>query len=162
MDQNYDEMPDLIFFDPDDYAEEADFIRVDDLFRETGDEMRGPLLFTLFPQKSGRYLSARLSRLFRRTLLLTGMRIEKPAEKIRIRPLFVQWRIETGPEDDAAELVRAFRADLEAQADLFLDLREDEPFWSGSCFVCPERDRITDDMISRLILTRQQPAAECG
>ena len=159
MDQNYDEMPDLIFFDPDDCAEEADFIRVDDLFREAGDAMRGPLLFTLFPRKAGRFLSARLSRLFRRTLLLTGMRIEKPAEMIRIRPMFVQWRIETGPEDDAAELVRAFRSDLEAQADLFLDLREDEPFWAVSCFVCPENDRITDDMICTLILSRQQPAA---
>ena len=46
-----DEPPDLFFFDVDDVSEEADFIRVDDLFRLEGDggsKLSGPVLFTLF------------------------------------------------------------------------------------------------------------------
>lgn len=159
QDQNEFSPPGLIFFEPDDIAEEAEFIRVDDLFREAGELLPGRLLFTLFPGRKGRYLSARLSRAFRRALLLTGMRLEKTPEKVRIRPLFIQWQLDLSAEDDAGAVAGAFRADLEAQADLLQDLPEGERFWSDSCFVCPENDLLTDEMINRLVTSYQEPAA---
>ena len=154
------EPPELIFFDVDDVSEEADFIRVDDLFRLEGEasgKLIGPVWFTLFPRQSGQYLTARLSRIFRRTLILSGLRLEKPAEKVRIRPVFAQWRIDLGEEDDPEKLMREFRTDLEAQAGMLLGYDEEKRFWADSCFICPENDRITDEMISRMAARYQEP-----
>lgn len=154
------DLPELIFFEPDEVGEEAEFIRVDDLFRrEAPSALFGPVLFTLFPRRAGAFISARLSRLFRRTLVLTGMRMEKETERIRIRPTFVQWRTELSPEDDAGKIAGEFRADLEAQAGLFQNLRDGERFWADSCFVCPENERLTDEIINRMAAGLQEPAS---
>ena len=152
--------PELIFFDPDDLAEEAEFIRVDDLFRREPEAVLfGPVFFTLFPRRAGTFLSGRLSRLFRRTLVLTGMQMEKAPERIRIRPMFLQWRTELSAVDDAGTVAGKFRADLESQADLFQDLQDGERFWADSCFVCPENERLTDEMINRMVARFQEPAS---
>ena len=154
------ELPDLIFFDVDDVSEEADFIRVDDLFRLSGEAsavLTGPVWFTLFPRQSGRYLTDRLSRIFRRTLILSGLRLEKPAEKIRIRPGFAQWQIDLKEADEPEKLVKEFRDDLEMQAGNLLDYEGKQHFWADSCFICPENDRITDEMISRMAARYQEP-----
>ena len=143
-----DEPPDLIFFDVDDVSEEADFIRVDDLFRLEGDggsKLSGHVLFTLFPRQSGRFLS--------------GIRLEKPAEKIRIRPGFAQWQMDLNETDDPEQLMREYRADLEAQAGMLLGCEGNRRFWADSCFICPENDRITDEMISRLAARYQEPSS---
>ncbi len=151
--------PEMIFFDPDDIAEEADFIRVDDLFRMENAVPAGPVLFTMFPRRAGQYIAGPFIRVLQRTLILTGLRLERPAIKTRVRPRFVQWLSELSETDDAEALVREFRADLEIQADLYRDLEDGERFWADSCFVCPENDRITDDMISRMAARLQKQAA---
>ncbi len=154
------EPPQLIFFDVDDVSEEAEFIRVDDLFRMDGEasaKLSGPVWFTLIPRQSGRYLTARLSRIFRKTLILSGIRLEKPAEKIRIRPVFAQWQMDLDETDDPEKLMWEFRADLEAQAGMLLGYDGEKRFWADSCFICPENDRITDEMISRMAARYQEP-----
>lgn len=157
---NAEEPPELIFFDVDDVSEEAEFIRVDDLFRQEGEaieKLSGLVWFTIFPRQSGQYLSAALSRILRRTLILSGIRMEKPAEKIRIRPVFAQWQIDLKETDDPEKLMREFKTDLETQAGILLGYDEDKRFWADSCFICPENDRITDEMISRLAVRYQEP-----
>ena len=154
------EPPELIFFDVDDVSEEADFIRVDDLFRLEGDsvpKLSGHVLFTLFPRGSGQYLNGSLSRILHKTLILSGLRLEKPAEKIRIRPRFAQWQIDLNETDDAEDLMREFRADMEVQTAVLLGLDGEKRFWADSCFICPENDRITDEMISRMAAQYQEP-----
>lgn len=154
------DLPELIFFDVDDEGEEAEFIRVDDLFRMEGEaaaKLLGPVWFTLIPKQSGQYLTARLSRILRRTLFLSGIRLEKPAEKIRIRPVFAQWQIDLKETDDPETLMREFRTDLETQAGMLLGYDEEKHFWADSCFICPENDRITDEMISRMAVRYQEP-----
>lgn len=156
------EPPELIFFDVDDVSEEADFIRVDDLFRmeeEAAGKVAGPVWFTLFPRQSGQLLTVRLSRILRRTLYLSGIRLEKPAEKIRIRPGFAQWQLDLGDADDPKGLMREFRADLEAQAGMLLGYDGEKRFWADSCFICPENDRITDEVISRMAARYQEPSS---
>ena len=157
-----DEPPDLIFFDVDDVSEEADFIRVDDLFRLEGDggsKLSGHVLFTLFPRQSGRFLTDRLSRILRKTLIMSGIRLEKPAEKIRIRPGFAQWQMDLNETDDPEQQMREYRADQEAQAGMLLGCEGNRRFWADSCFICPENDRITDEMISRLAARYQEPSS---
>ena len=51
----YDEPPELIFFDADGYPEEAEFSRVDDLFREeagSAEKLTGRLSFTFIPKRA--------------------------------------------------------------------------------------------------------------
>lgn len=154
------EPPELIFFDVDDVSEEADFIRVDDLFRMEGADvpkLSGHVLFTLFPRQSGQYLNGSLSRILHKTLIMSGLRLEKPAEKIRIRPRFAQWQVDLNETDDAEGLMREFRTDLEAQAGTLLGYDGKNRFWADSCFICPENDRITDEMISRMAVRYQEP-----
>ena len=156
------EPPELIFFDVDDVGEEAEFIRVDDLFRLEGDglsKLSGHVLFTLFPRQSGRFLTERLSRILRKTLIMSGIRLEKPAEKIRIRPGFAQWQMDLNETDDPEQLMREYRADLETQAGMLLGYEGNRRFWADSCFICPENDRITDEMISRLAARYQEPSS---
>ncbi len=75
------EPPELIFFDVDEDQDEADFIRVDDLFssEDTSEQkMTGKIIFTLFPQRDNEIIDSRLSRMIRRTLVLSGLRLEHP------------------------------------------------------------------------------------
>ena len=148
----FEEPAELIFFDTDEDPEEAEFIRVDDLFREEGEPSRklsGPVFLTLFPRKNGTYIGSRLARIIRRTLILSAAQLEKSLAKIRVRPLFVQWQIDLA-EEDTEQLIRAFRADLEEQIRNLQGPGEDERFWSDSCFLFPAGKEIADDEILRI------------
>ena len=144
--------PELIFFDVDEDTDEAEFIRVDDLFRaeaDSGGQLIGRLSFTLFPRGEDTLIDTQLSKLIHRALLICCLRIGKPLEKVRIRPSFAQWQIELTEEDEAEQIARAFRADLERQIHPFLHLPEEERFWSENCFVSPIDKEITDETIIR-------------
>ena len=153
------EPPEMIFFDVDEEAEEAEFIRVDDLFRIQPEEVRGLtglISYTFFPRKRGVFISGSFARLLRRTLVLLTSRFGIPAEKIRIRPLFVQWQIDLSEDDDPEMLAREFRTDLEAQARNIMDLEEDDRFWSASCLVSRSGEEPEDDLINRLAMQVQE------
>lgn len=148
----YEEPPELIFFDTDDEQEEADFIRVDDLFAlhpEAAEKLTGRLTFTLFPQRQDDLIDSRLSKRIHRTLALAGIRLERPLEKARIRPKFAQWQIELKENDEAEQIAREIRADLEELLHNVKNLGENERFWSDSCFVCPVGKEISDETIIR-------------
>ena len=87
------------------------------------------------------------------------VKLEKPAEKIRIRPGFAQWQMDLNETDDPEQLMREYRADLETQAGMLLGCEGNRRFWADSCFICPENDRITDEMISRLAARYQEPSS---
>ncbi len=154
-----DELPELIFFEPDDTPEEAEFIRVDDLFRmepEAADERGGPFTFVLFPRKAGTYISSRMALLIRRTMILCSVREEFPMEKIRVRPMFVQWQADPGEDAQPEAIVREIRTELETQAALLRDTEEDARFWAGSCFVYRAENELSDNDLNRLIGTYQE------
>ncbi len=148
------EFPEMIFFDVDDEAEEADFIRLDELLEKEGELPRplsGLVSFTFFPRKQGTYLDGRFSRLLRRTLILSAARMELALEKIRVRPLFVQWQAVISESDVPEKLAREIRADLETQAKAVLGLDENDHFWSNNCFAAPADADINDDEMIRLM-----------
>lgn len=149
------ELPEMFFFDVDDVAEEAEFIRLDELLAREGEEthpLSGLVSFTFFPQKRDTYLSGRFSRLLRRTLILSAARMELPLEKIRVRPLFVQCRVRIPDEGGIPEkLAREIRSDLEEQTKAVLALDEDDRFWSNHCFAAPADAEINDDEMIRLM-----------
>ena len=142
---------DLIFFDVDDVPEEAEFIRVDDLFRRENKALSGPVLFTLCTNSNECRISGGLSRIFRRTLILSGFRLEKPVGTIRIRPAFAQWQLVLDPDDDPEWLAREFRKDLELQAQNLTGLSPEARMFAACCFVCPEHERINDDTIMKMM-----------
>ena len=152
------EPPELIFPDVDEDPDEADFIRVDDLFKmEAGqtEKLTGRLSFTFFPNKKGDVIGSRLSRLIRRSLLLCAVRLEKSLEKVRVRPKFVQFRVDLGDPDAAEEIAREFRNDLEDQMVFMRKDQNEERFWSSSCFVCPVDKDFSDDSILRIAASFQ-------
>lgn len=147
------EPPEMFFFDVDEETEEAEFIRLDDLLRREGESVPvrgGPTSFTFFPRKYGTILKSRFSRLLRRTLILSASGMQYEPEKIRIRPLFVQWQIDLSETDDPEKIAREFRADLETQTCSLLDLDDHESYWSDCCFISPADARVTDEVIIRL------------
>ena len=158
------EPPELIFFDVDEYSEEAEFIRVDDLFREEAEsagKLTGRLSFTFIPKKSEDPIGSRMSRLIQRCLLLSAVRLERPLEKIRIRPKFVQFRTELNTPDSAGEIAREFRDDLEDTVRFSRTDQNEERFWSANCFVSPVELELSDEMIIQAASSfrNQEPAA---
>ena len=154
-----DELPELIFFEPDEQPEEAEFIRVDDLFRSVTDseaECRGPFTFVLFPRKAGGYIGSRLARLIRRTMILFSARAEYPMDRIRVRPMYVQWQSDPGETGEPEAIVREIRTELETQAALLQNAEGDPRFWSGSCFVYRAENDMTDYELNRLIGSYQE------
>lgn len=155
----FEEPPEMIFFDVDEESEEAEFIRVDDLFAEEPEaaaKLTGRLSFTLFPRKFGKIIDSRLSKMIHRTMILTGFRLERPVEKIRIRPVFAQWQIDLLENDEPEYIVREFRADLE---ELLLSKENNsqiESFWSDNCFVSPIDKEIPDETIIRVAKMYQE------
>ena len=149
----YEEPPELIFFDVDEDAEEADFIRVDDLFASEAEPLQkltGSLSFTLFPAVPGVIIDSRMARSIHKNLILTSIRLDKPLEKVRIRPVFAQWQIEVLDDEEPESLIREFRADLEEFVHAAKKLSENERFWSDNCFVSPVDKEISDETIMRL------------
>ena len=155
----FEEPPEMIFFDVDEEAEEAEFIRVDDLFRldaEDAQSLTGLTAYTFFPRKRGVFISGSFARLLRRTLVLLTSRFGTPTAKIRIRPRFVQWQIDLSEEDDPETLAREFRTELETQARNLLALEENDRFWSNSCLVSRGGEEPGDDLINRLAALVQE------
>ena len=111
--------------------------------------MTGKVIFTLFPQRDNEIIDSRLSRMIRRTLVLSGLRLEHPTDSLRIRPKFAQWTIELGGADDAEQIIREFRADLEEQTHSMKKIPPQERYWSDNCFVCPADKNLSDDIIIR-------------
>ncbi len=148
----FEDPPELIFFDVDEDSNEADFIRVDDLFRD-GDagETCSPFCLTLFPRCSGHILSGRISRVIRRTLYLSALRLNCTVSVIRVRPNFVQMLAEPGDGDTAETLAREFRADLELQMSNLCGLPEGLRFWSDNCFIWMADTQIGDEKINSMI-----------
>ncbi len=146
--------PELIFFDTDELPEEADFIRVDDLFRMEGDpgsSLKGPFSFVLFPRKAGQFIGSRLALLIRRAMILYAARAESSMERIRVRPMFAQWQSELNTTDRPEAVVREIRNELETQASLLRDAEGGGRFWAGSCFVYPAENEFSDSDLNRLI-----------
>ena len=142
----------LIFFDVDDEGEEAEFIRVNDLFRlETGPGSGGSFFLTLFPRSAERVISGKISRLIRRTLYLSAAGLQCRISKVRVRPHFVQWLTEPGETNDPELLTREFRADLEFQMHSVTGLAQEERFWSESCFMWFADSQINDEKIDGMI-----------
>ena len=142
----------LIFFDVDDEGEEAEFIRVNDLFRlETDPGLGGSFFLTLFPRNPERVISGRISRLIRRTLYLSAAGLQCNISKVRVRPHFVQWLTEPGETNDPELLTREFRADLEFQMSSVTGLAQGEQFWSESCFMWFTDSQINDEKIDGMI-----------
>lgn len=149
----FEEPPALIFFDVDEDQEEAEFIRVDDLFAaESEPEQKLPGVFsaTLFPARSGRIIDSKLSREIRRTLAISAIRLQHPLEKVRIRPAFAQWHFEILENDEPEYLIREFRADLEEQIHSWMHIPGSERYWSNTCFISPIDKEIPDEAIIRL------------
>ncbi len=144
------EPPELIFFDVDEYSEEADFIRVDDLFRQEA-ALTGWLSFTFIPKRRDDLISSQMSGAIKRCLLLNAVRIEREIEKIRIRPQFVQFRIELQDSDSAEETAREFRDDLEAFVYTYRKDQNNARFWSANCFVSTADRDFSDETILQLI-----------
>lgn len=160
----FEDPPDLIFFDTDEEAEEADFIRVDDLFAaapETAEKLTGRLSFTLFPRKAGNLITGRLSKTIHRTMILTALRLQHPLEKVRIRPAFAQWQIELSEDDEPLQFAQEFRADLEEVITGFRDGAE-APYWSNNCFVSSIDREINDETIIRVAEYYQKQDTEAG
>lgn len=160
----FSEPPELIFFDVDEYSEEAEFIRVDDLFREeagSAGKLTGRLSFTFIPNKSEDLIDSRMSRLIQRCLMLSAVRLERPLEKVRIRPKFVQFRTELDTPDSAEEIAREFRADLEDAVRFSRTGQNKERFWSANCFVSPVELELSDEIIIQAASSfrNQEPAA---
>ena len=154
----YEEPPELIFFDVDEDTEEAEFIRVDDLFSgetESGSRLSGRLSFTLFPQKFGELIDSRLSRLIRRTLFLSAFRLQHPAALVRVRPGFAQWQMDLADNEEPELFAREFRADLEAQLHSLKKLQPEERYWSSNCFIYSADKEISDDKINRMAAAYQ-------
>lgn len=148
----YEEPPELIFFDVDEEQEEADFIRVDDLFAteiEPEQILIGKVVLTLFPNKDEDIIDSRFARLIQRSLILSGIRLQHLAGHIRVRPKFAQWQIELETADEVEPLIREFRTDLEDQTHSMKKIPAEERFWSVNCFVCPVHKYISDDIIIR-------------
>ncbi len=146
------EPPELIFFDVDGESEEADFIRVDDLFRS--DVAIGPgdaVFMTLFPRSAEWILSGRISRVIRRTLFLSAAQLQCSVSGIRVRPHFVQWKAE--PDEPVAPefLARGFRTDLELQMNNLRGAKDGECFWSDNCFIWTAETMINDDKMNSMI-----------
>ncbi len=150
---HYEEEPEMIFFAPDDEAEEAEFIRVDDLFEPEPDRN---IILTLFPARRCTFIKGELARAVTRTLALTALRLERPAEDIRVRPLFVQWRVELEDGDTPEQIAREVRADLEVQARALLKLDDDTNFWSTACFIRPADREMTIAAIVKMIEEYQE------
>lgn len=151
--------PELIFFDVDEDADEADFIRVDDLFRDISDSESkepGAFTFTLIPFGKDRLIDSRSSRIIHRTMILTAFRLQHPIEKIRIRPLFVQWQLTVEAQDEPEYLVREFRADLEDQFRNLQNMNENEKYWADTCFICPASAAVTDEWIREMAAAYQK------
>lgn len=158
----YEEPPDLIFFDVDEDTEEADFIRVDDLFadeQEGYQKLSGQLSFTLFPRRQGELIGSALSKKIHRSMIFSALRLEHPLEKVRIRPNFAQWQVNLSAEDDAERIAREFRDDLEDLLRNVKKLKGDERFWSDNCFVSPIEREIPDEMIIRVAFSYQEQGA---
>ncbi len=148
----FEDPPELIFFDVDEDSKEADFIRVDDLFRdEDAAATCSPFCLTLFPRCSGQILSGRISRVIRRTLYLSALRLNCTVSVIRVRPNFVQMLAEPGAGDTAEILAREFRADLELQMSSLCGLPEGLRFWSDNCFIWKADTQIGDEKINSMI-----------
>lgn len=161
----YDEPPELIFFDADGYPEEAEFIRVDDLFREeagSAGKLTGRISFTFIPKKSEDLIGSRMSRLIQRCLMLSAVRLERPLEKVRIRPKFVQFRTELDTPDSAAEIAREFRDDLEDTVRYSRKDQSEERFWSANCFVSPVELELSDEMIIQAASSFRNQEAAAG
>ncbi len=145
----FDDPPELIFFDVDDEGEEAEFIRVDDLFRS---EMRpgkgGSFFLTMFPRDPELIISGKMSRMIRRTLYLSACGLQCSVSKIRVRPRFIQWLTEPGETQEPETLAREFRMDMEL---LMNNLWGGERFWSDSCFLWSADVRIDDENIFGMI-----------
>ena len=123
------EPPELIFFDTDGYPEEAEFIRVDDLFREeagSAEKLTGRLSFTFIPKKDEDLIGSRMARLIQRCLLLCAVR-DTP--------------------DSAEKIAREFRDDLEDTVRFSRKDQSEERFWSANCFVSPVELELSDEMI---------------
>ena len=146
--------PELIFFDVDEYSEEADFIRVDDLFKEeagTAEKLTGWLTFTFIPKKSENLINSRISRQIQRCLLMSAVRLERPLDKVRIRPRFVQFQTELRADDPADEIAREFRDDLEDTIYVSHVYQNKERFWSANCFVSPADREFSDEFIIQAV-----------
>ena len=155
----FEEPPEMFFFDVDEDVEEAAFIRVDDLFAddpEIASKLTGKLTFTLFPRRSEDLVDSRMSRLIHRTMILTGIRVERPLEKIRIRPVFVQWQIELFDNDEPEQLAKDFRAGLEELIHEQKRISQENRFWSDNCFVSPADQEIPDETIIRVAKKYQE------
>ena len=157
------EPPQLIFFDVDEDAEEADFIRVDDLFRDSeayGTEKPSSYTFTLIPRRKNQIIDSRTSRLIHRTMVLCAFRLQHPIEKIRIRPRFVQWQLKLEQDDVPEILVREFRSDLEDQFCNLQNLKENDSYWADICFICPASVNMTDGWICEMAEAYQEDEKE--
>ena len=160
---SFEEPPELIFFDADEYSEEADFIRVDDLFREeagTAEKLTGRLIFTFVPKKSENLISSRMARQIQRCLLLSAVRLERPMDKVRIRPKFVQFQTELGSDDPAEKIAREFRDDLEDVIRSSHSDQNKERFWSANCFVSPADAEFSDEFIVQAVSAGRNREAE--
>lgn len=148
------EPPELIFFDVDEYSEEADFIRVDDLFREeagAAEKLTGWLTFTFIPKKSENLINSRISRQIQRCLLMSAVRLERPLDKVRIRPRFVQFQTELRADDPTEVIAREFRDDLEDTVCFSHVYQNKERFWSANCFVSPADRDFSDEFIVQAV-----------
>ena len=153
------EPPPLIFFDVDEDEEEAEFIRVDDLFKVIDPfipDGNNSYTFTLIPRRKTQIIDSKTSRLIHKTMILTAFRLLHPIEKIRIRPMFVQWQLMLEEADDPEKIVREFRFDLENQFGNLLNYQNDESFLADTCFVCPTSANMTDSWICQMAETYQQ------
>ena len=147
------ELPEMFFFDVDEESEEAEFIRVDDLFRTDPDRASAPdglMSFTFFPEKRDVFISSRLSRLLRRTLVLSASRTGILPERIRIRPLFVRVLSRMPDPDTPEKTALEIRNDLEMQARNVRKPGDTGRFWANSCLVSRADEEPDDDLITRL------------
>lgn len=138
--------PEMIFFEPEEAVpDEADFIRLDDLFRIEGvsisqtaqkdpasdkvspeqmekpvtqqepSTLNGPVTFMLIPRFRYQYVDAALSRIIRHSLIKRARTESKTLIFTRVRPLFIQWQLEITEGEDALRLMKAFRNDLDEE-----------------------------------------------
>ena len=77
-------------------------------------------------------------------------------EKIRVRPMFVQWQSDPGENGQTEAIVREIRTELETQMALLRDTEEDNPFWAGSCFVYRAENELSDNDLNRLTGSYQE------
>lgn len=153
----YEKEPEMFFFAPDEEAEEAEFIRVDDLFGlEEEEAPKRDIILTLFPARRFTFIKGAAAQAFKRTIALTALRLERPAQDIRVRPLFVQWRVSLEPGDSPEQIAREIRADLEGQARVLLNINADRCFWSNACFIRPADRDITIAAVVKMIENYQE------